>query len=168
MSGEVIKTQNGQTVEPQASATLEAWREFSIREIQLTEQLSVKVKPMDVIAWLSRGEENPLLATVVQSTQQGTDGVEAGANLMSDQERMGKLSKSLDDLMIEVMVSPPLIEQGHEHGIPVSKITFGQKMVIFKGLVDEEQLDQLSKFRGGQSSAVVSRSKGKTVRKKPK
>lgn len=161
---EVIKTQNGQ----HAPSSLEAWEQFGIREIQLTEQLSVRVRPMDVIAWLSRDEDNPLLATIVQSTQDGTKAAEAGANLMSDGERMAQLSAKLDALMVEVMVSPPLLEQGSENGIPVARITFGQKMAIFFALIDEEQLGKLENFRSGQSRIVQSGPKGKTIQSKAK
>ena len=162
MSGQVKKIQsdNGQP----APSSLEAWQEFGIQEIQLTEQLSVKVYPIDVVAKLSRGDDDNPLLSIVAAAVQGSSGDEVGPKLMEDPKTLAALSEKIDEILIEVMVSPPLIEQGDDEGISIGRIPFEHKMTIFNHLMGGSQLDQLEKFRGGQSSPVVNTQKGKRIR----
>lgn len=137
-------------------SSLEAWREHNTREIMLSEHLSVKVRHYDVLSLIAGedGQQNPLMAIMARVTGQGGDASDAQAAL-SNPQTLTALAKTLDEVMVKVVVSPPIKEAGAEDGISVKEIPFEFKMRVFEALIGSEGLPQASAFPNGQASGVV-------------
>jgi len=152
MSGKVIK--NADATE-HAAYSLDAWNEYGVEEVELTPQLSVKVQTYDVLAVI--GTENNPLMRIVQNVGSVKNDAEAGVAMFKDPEAVEQLRKTLNDLMVKVVVSPPLKEAGHEQGLPVDRLTLQHKMAIFLHLLGgEEAVGRAEAFPAAAKRSVES------------
>jgi hypothetical protein len=137
--------------------SLAAWEENATQIIQLDEKLAVKVKTYDVLDLLIGDGQapNPLMGAL-QKSMQGDGGGGIGQTLMSDPAALAALQNMLNQLMCEVMISPPLKEQGNEQGISLKQIKLEYKFQIFMELMGgEEGVSRLSRFREEPGASMV-------------
>jgi hypothetical protein len=137
-----------------------AWREQTLTTIQLTDKLAVQVRMADVLMLL--GDVNPLLQALQK--MQGAEG--DGMKVLQEPDALNKLTASLNDLLVKVMVSPPLVEQGHdpEEAISLAHIPLDYKIEIFSALIGGgDLLEKMQSFRDGPVSGVVAGRKGAAV-----
>lgn len=115
------------------------WHDHSTLTIPLTDSLAVTVRRLDVIGYLTQDNPpNPLLAVVSRRTEQP---------LSTDPAALAALHRTLDALLVQVMVAPALVEQGHPDGIALSSIPFAYKFAIFSTLLGgEAALAQAARF----------------------
>lgn len=156
---------NGAVFDP---TSLEAWLENAVIVVPVSKKLALKIQVLDVMALMSGDGEtvNPLMAIVSKAagTQGRASQVQLGAEIFRDEKALGALSKTLNDMLVKVVVSPPLIEQGFEKGISVNQIPFDAKMKVFFTLMGgEEKVGQLQQFRPEQSPTVAPRPTSETV-----
>ena len=141
--------------QPYDPTSLAAWEEHATQVIQLSDKLAVKVKTLDVLDYLTgeEGRPNPLMAALQK--EMGT-GSASGQGVMRDPEALPALQEMLTKLMLDVVVSPPLIEQGHEHGISVKQIKLEYKFQIFTELMGgQDGITRLSTFREEPGTSMV-------------
>jgi hypothetical protein len=128
--------------------SLANWQQLTQpKEIKLNEQFSVLVKPLDVMAFMTSGADNPLMG-YMQGLMKGgkVKPQDAEKNLLDDPKAVAALIESLDKLLIEAVVEPPLLEQGNDEGIPVGAIPFAFKLAIFNELIGGLAVQQVQAF----------------------
>jgi len=147
--------------------SLEAWQEYSAVTITLTDQLAVKVRRYDVLSLLNQqnlAKMNPLLQ-VLQQAVDGKDAANVGKSLLKSPESLGVLSEILNEVLVQVIIEPPLLEQpGHDsqNAISVNHIPIEFKFRIFMELIGGmEKLTQLVSFQQQQAAGVVAPRPGK-------
>lgn len=107
-----------------------AWHTHSTLTIALNEKLAVTVRRLDVIGYLTQDDPpNPLLAVVARRSENP---------LSQDPAALAAIHRTLDTLLLRVMLAPPLLEQGHPDGISLSSIPFAYKFAIFSALLGGE------------------------------
>lgn len=147
---------------------LQEWQEATRRTMQAQvgdKTLTIVYEVVDVMTLLMEGDaSNPILAAMQASMMGGG----AKAVDTTDPVVFTKLVEAVDKAAIQSIVEPPLIEQGHEVGISVSRIPFAAKMEIFSDLtgIAGGQVSALQTFRSGQEKSLAPRPTSKTVRSK--
>lgn len=135
----------GQVKQVTDNTSLDAWNQHAAMTIILTDELAVKVRTYDVLSLLASGKKNPLMGIANKLT--GVKDAEAAGNaLMDDPESVAQLTETLNKMLIEVVVSPPLKEQGHEEGISVNQFTLEWKMMVFNALIGGHAVNRAETF----------------------
>jgi hypothetical protein len=139
---------------PAASTSAAAWRERLIRTVEFDDGLAIQFRLVNMLALLdSDGDApNPLLSIVGQHMN-GQQAI--GKTMMEDPAALHSLRLMLKDVMVKVVVAPPLIEQGHEDGIHVDDIPLEKQMAVFDQLMGGAGLASAQAFRQKQISPVV-------------
>ena len=140
--------------------SVEAWRQNRTQTIHLNNGVAVRVKLFDVLALGNDGcgVGNPLLASVFEMRQQAGEDADpetVGERIMTqDPDKVENLRQALNRMLIQVVLAPPLIEQGHEQGISVDEFTFEEKSFIYGEIMGGEQLDAAMTFREKPAPAL--------------
>lgn len=128
--------------------------------------MSVKYRLFDVLALIAgdNGTPNPLLNIIQGHTDPRQANAEKAAQKLSGEDLIA-LQKTLNDMMIKVVIEPPLVQQGHADGIDVDEFTIEEKMLIFTDLAGgEQQLDAALNFRPLPPGGLVAPLDGAAVR----
>jgi hypothetical protein len=150
--------------------TVEAWREARLQEFSLQYGGVIRYRVADVLALLDEqgNAPNPLMAIIADHTKGTPSAAQArqtGAEIMTDPAKRGELRAMLNDIMVRLVVWPPLVEQGHEDGVSVDEFTIEEKMDIFTGLLGGQQrLDAASNFRPQPTGSLVAPLAGEGLR----
>ncbi|RMH11463.1 MAG: hypothetical protein D6698_16315 [Gammaproteobacteria bacterium] len=124
-------------------------------EIILTDHLSVLVKTQDILAMMS--VKNPLLASIRAMMGDG----DTMQNVLQNPKTFAEFTNALNELLCDVIIAPPLIENGAEDGVSINQLTMDWKLKIFYALVGGKgTLEQAETFRDGQGTGVVDREAG--------
>lgn len=136
-------------------SSLDAWRQHNTRDIPVSEHLSMRVRHYDVLALIAGddGADNPLLNVIARAAGVGSS--EQPGQLMNSPETLKALATTLNNLLIKVVISPQLLEQGHKDGISVTEIPFEYKMRVFEAMIDAEGLPRAAEFPYGSGGGVV-------------
>jgi hypothetical protein len=140
---------------PPATST-QAWREKLTRTLDFEDGLAIKFRLINMLALIdSDGETpNPLLSIVAQHMNGKQEAI--GKKLMEDPTALHSLRVMLKDIMVKVVVEPPLVEQGHPDGIHVDDISMEKQMAVFESLMGGTGLAAAQSFRPQPTSPVVS------------
>jgi len=165
----VPQPDNGAVFDP---TSLEAWQEQSTIIVPVGKKLGLKIRVLDVMGLMAGDGEtvNPLMSIISKAANNrgNLNQQQLGAEIFKDEKAFGGLVKTLDDILIKVLVSPPLIEQGFEKGISVNQIPFEAKMKVFFALMGgEAPVAQLSQFRGEESGVLAPRPTSEALREEP-
>lgn len=134
-----------------------AWREKLIRTIEFEDGLAIKFRRINMLALLdSEGDApNPLLSIVGQHMNGQQQAI--GKKLMEDPTALHHLRVLLKDILVKVVIEPPLVEQEHEDGICVDDIDMEKQMAVFEALMGGGAgLKSAQAFRQQSTSPVVS------------
>ena len=132
--------------------SLEAWQEHNTLIVMFTDDLGFKVRHIDIASWLTEQKGNPLMATLQKSMKEGGKPLDV---IGEDDNAIEGISSIIDQLLIDVVVEPALLEQGNEKGLSLKNVMIQYKMQVFQELTGGQQYAQMSQFRGGQASNVV-------------
>lgn len=137
------------------SKRLGAWKK-NTKVITLDDGLEVEVRMLDVLAMLTAGVNNPLMATV--SKLMGGDQQVLATAAKEDPEMLGNLAGMLRTVCLKAIIDPPLSENGHspEESISVDEIGLEHKMTIFGELLGGAKLAEAKGFLQQPTSNVVS------------
>jgi hypothetical protein len=158
---------NGAALHPPTS--LAAWNEYNTQTIPVSEKLAFEIAGMDVLALLTQGT-NPLLAIIqdiVGKEEQGitTDGNLDMKMLQAEPEKLKALVESLDKILIDIVINPPLKEQGNPDGLPLIRIPTNFKWKIFQEISGgEAALDATQTFPQAEAVSLVVASAGNGLR----
>lgn len=138
--------------------SLEAWQAETIRTYEFSDKLAIRYRVMDPLAVLgASAQTNPLIA--IAMSEGGRVKFEINTEMIRD------ASKLFNEIAVAVIVDPPLLEQGHKNGIPVSAIPLAVKQHIFEDLVGGIQaLDAAKNVVEEQNSGVVAAPNGQSLR----
>ncbi len=142
----------------QNPTSLESWQEHNTVTVMFSDNLGFKMRHIDVASWLTAQKDNPLMATLQTSMKQGNNPEKAMKDVLTDdKDALGNLANMLNDLLIEVVIEPPLAEQGNDpaESISLMSVLLEHKMLAFSALSGGDQFAQMSQFRSGQASNVV-------------
>ncbi len=145
---------------PQYDPTsLAAWQENALMTVMVDENLGFKVNHIDILMWLSEDKGNPLMAAMRSSMQSGNNPL---ADLGEDEETLHNLTDVINKLLIEVVVSPPLTEQGNPpaESRSLKAILLDDKIKVFQTLIGGNSYEKMNKFRNGSPSNVVAAPEG--------
>ena len=152
MSGEV------KPINPLAGdENLKAWQQaVAPREKTFTlngVEVVVRYKVLDILELLAHDNvDNPVLGKLIGSVQQG-----GGEGVGRDPAAIAQIAAKIKPIMVDIIIDPPLIEQGHQHGVSVSQIPPGVKLEIFMDLIGGDQLGAAETFRREQKKSMVAR-----------
>lgn len=132
--------------------SVESWQEHNTMTVMFTDDLGFKVRHIDIASWLADQKGNPLMATLQKSMKDGGKPIDV---ISEDENAIAGISSIIDKLLIDVVIEPPLLEQGHEGGLSLKNVMIAYKMQVFQELTGGQQYAQMSQFRGGQASNVV-------------
>ena len=109
--------------------SLDAWKEHNTFTIMFSDKLGFTCKNIDVLQWMNEQKGNPLLASLQESMKQGENPL---AN--PDEDTIDTFTKFINDLLIELVVSPPLTEQGNkpEESYSLRNVSFAHKVMVFE------------------------------------
>lgn len=130
----------------------EAWQEHNTLTVMFTEDLGFKVRHIDIASWLADQKGNPLMATLQKSMKEGGKPLDV---IGENENAIEGISSIIDQLLIAVVIEPPLVEQGHEDGLSLKNVMISYKMEVFQQLTGGQQYAQMNQFRGGQAGNVV-------------
>jgi hypothetical protein len=142
------------------ATSIDAWNEFNSEVIQVSERLAIEVAGYDVMALLTGGR-NPILAIIqdmVERDEQGKPqlGKMDESALIDQPEKLEALSKALDQLLVDIVINPPLKEQGHENGYSLVRIPFNYKMKVFEHISGGDQaLTAAERFHQAETASLV-------------
>lgn len=132
-------------------SSVDAWNAYATRTIQLTNKLAVVVKMTDILSVIAADANNPLLGIISSMASGGQD-----ATMLNDVERITAMTKELNKLLTDLIVSPPIREAGADNGISINQIPFEMKMVIFTELVGgDAQYERAERFLPGSGGDVA-------------
>ena len=125
------------------------------------DDLGMKVKHIDVVAWMNAEKGNPLLLTLQKSMKTG--GLES--TLAGDDGSMLEIGEGIDALLVDIVIDPPLTEQGNDpnESISLLNVLLEHKMMVFKELTGGAQYGKLAEFRQAPSSDVLAVPKSEDV-----
>ncbi len=152
-----------------APTSLEAWNQYNSEIIPLNDHLAIEVAGYDVMALLTGGS-NPLLAILQDLVEKDAEGKPQldsinEAALLDKPEKLAALSAALDQLLIDIVISPPLKEQGNANGYPLVRIPFNYKMKVFEYVSGGEQaLTAAERFHPAETTSLVIASTGIGIR----
>lgn len=136
------------------SKRLDAWKNRT-QVITLSSGFDVEVKMLDVMAMASSNNgnaPNPLMR-MVQDAKQGEGQVDLSK---LDGDSLTELMSLVRKVCIKAIVDPPLTENGHEDGISIDEIPFGEKMEIFGELMGGgEAISQAKTFLGAEGAGLA-------------
>lgn len=174
---QIHKMQDDDAREPWS---LEAWQEATTQVATFEvhgKPVGVKYRTLDVSEFLLASEDgvgNPILAELQKALQidskaldqnQFKVDVQALLSAVFSDGVLPELKKRLDRYLIEAVVAPPLVEQGHKDGLPVRMIPTQVKLEIFFAQFGGwERVQALATFQQGQAASMVARPTGKKVR----
>ncbi len=140
--------------------SLASWQDSATMTVMISDKLGLKVKHIDILMWLSEEKGNPLMAAMRSSMQSGKNPL---ADIGEDEETVNNLSEVINKLLIEVVVSPPLTEQGNPpaESRSLKNIRLNDKIKVFEALIGGERYEQMDRFRNGSPSNVVAAPEGK-------
>lgn len=148
-----------------APTSLEAWNEHTTEIIQLTEHLAVEIQSVDFLALLTAGDgTNPLLALMQEMVDRDEKGItqdEDGmklemAQIMKDPDKLRRLVEGLDRMLTQIVINPPLLEQGHENGVPLIRLKSEWKFKIFDQISGgSAQLEAAQRFLEKEGGSLV-------------
>ncbi len=153
----MVNQQNGNG---HAATSLEAWNEFNSEIIQVSDRLAIEVAGYDVMALLTGGR-NPILAIIQDMVERDAEGKPQldkinEAAMLDRPEKLAELSQALDQLLIDIVINPPLKEQGHDNGYSLKKIPFNYKMKVFEHISGGEQaLTATQRFHTPETASLV-------------
>lgn len=143
-----------------APTSVDAWNQYNSEIIPVSDRLSIEVAGYDVMALLTGGR-NPILAIIQDMVERDAEGkpqldkINEGA-LLDKPEKLAELSKALDQLLIDIVISPPLKEQGFEDGYSLVRIPFNYKMRVFEHISGGEQaLTAAERFHPAETPSLV-------------
>lgn len=143
-----------------AATSVEAWDAYNSEIIQLSDRLAIEIAGYDVLALLLGGT-NPVLAIIqgmVERDEKGQPQLDKlnEAALMKDPDKLKELSKALDQLLIDIVISPRLKQQGFEDGYSLARIPFNYKMRVFEHISGGEQaLTAAERFHQTEATSLV-------------
>lgn len=143
-----------------APTSVEAWNEYNSEIIQMNERLAIEIAGFDVMALLLGGK-NPILGIIQEMVERDENGKPKldslnEASLIDSPEKLTKLSQALDALLIDLVINPPLKEQGHEAGVSLVRIPFNYKMRIFEHISGGDQaLTAAERFHPAEGTSMV-------------
>lgn len=147
---------------------VQAWRESRLHTYTLEFGGEIQYRIVDVLALLDDegNTPNPLLAIVAENTDPTPDNKKKKTpEAKITPETLQVLRKELDRVMCEVVVYPPLLEQGHKDGVSLSEFSQEEKQDFFTQLMGgERQLDTAEKFREKPPGGLVTAQDGETIR----
>lgn len=132
--------------------SLGAWEEHNTFTVMFSDKLGFTVKNIDVMQWMNEQKGNPLLATLQESMKSGDNPLES-----PDEKTTELFTKFINDLLIELVISPPLTEQGNkpEESLSLRNVSFAHKVMVFEELTGGKMFNKASSFREIAPSNVV-------------
>src|SRR5688572_2154142 len=109
---------------------LKAWERatLSTYEFEMNgERLTIRYQTIDILELLAVDVSNPLMAAL-QNSMGGQDLSMKG--IIQKPEDLEKVVSMLNDMMTKSVVEPPLLEQGHQEGISLSRIPYTVKLEL--------------------------------------
>ncbi len=155
-----------------AKQTLAEWKARTTT-IELNNGFEVEIKPYDVTVLLDDegNNPNPLIETIqkaIQEFQQSQEAeklVDAAGKVV---DKIPAVRKRLNDLLVQVIHHPPILEAGNKDGISINALTLQEKLEIYSEMFGGTAANNAAKrFLGQQNSSVVSASEGGEVREVP-
>ena len=147
---------------------VQAWRESRLQTYALEFGGEIQYKVVDVLAMLDDdgNAPNPLMAMVAGHTDPTPDSKKKKQpDKAITPAEMQAIRKEMDRIMIAVIVTPPLLEQGYEGGVSVAEFAMEEKQDIFTILMGGEQrLSRAEDFRAQPSEGLVVPQNGDAVR----
>jgi len=128
------------------------WLERSLRTVDFGGgyQVTIRIKNELALMFNDDGLPNPLTSVIMDHMgehQLDKDPQELNmGSLLGDVTKTAALRNGLRDLLIEVIVDPPLLEQGNPDGVPVDTFRLDEQMRIFEEIFGGK--DQLAKVEG--------------------
>lgn len=136
--------------------SLDAWRQRRTATLHLSGDVAVVYRQIDILSILDSdgNAPNPLMS-IVQGHTKRSDGDEEGGNMIANPEGVHALRTMLNDLLVRVVVSPPLTEQGNKDGVSVDDFTLEDKLTIFEALAGGAvNLDAAKRFPAQPTESV--------------
>ena len=143
-----------------APTSVEAWTAYNSEIIQVSDRLAIEVAGYDVMALLTGGG-NPILAILQDMVERDAEGKPQldtinEAALLDRPEKLAALSEALNKLLIDIVINPPLKEQGHANGYSLVRIPFNYKMKVFEHVSGGEQaLTAAERFHTAETASLV-------------
>lgn len=147
-----------------APTSLDAWNQHTTETIPLTDDLSVEIQSVDFLALLTAEQgTNPLLALIqdiVNRDEKNLPQIDAENvdmnKLLADPAKLKAMVDGLDSLLKKIVISPPLLEQGHTDGIPLARFKTEWKMKIFEHISGGTmQLETAQRFHQTEAASLV-------------
>lgn len=148
---------NKQSFDP---TSLDAWKEHNTFTIMFSDDLGFECKNIDVLQWMNEQKGNPLLATLQKSMKSDDDPLAD-----ADEDTIELFTQFINDLLVELVVSPPLTEQGNapEESYSLRNVSFAHKVMVFEELTGGKMFNKVSSFREITPSNVVAAPTGDKV-----
>jgi len=144
---------------------LAAWKEHLTETVEVGEGLAIRIRRLNVLTLLGGDGPNPLMGIVGQFV--GAGPAEVGSLMLSDPTALAGLREMLRGLLIQVVIEPPLVEQGVEDGVSVDEIPLEAQLAVFGAVFGgEDLLRGAERFPAGSAAAVVAAPDGGAVRAK--
>ena len=144
-----------------APTSVAAWKESNTVTVMFNDELGFEVKHIDITSWLASKKGNALMTLMQGQMNSGNDKKMPDGDAGNILEMM----KSIDELLVEIVISPPLTEQGNspEESVSLANVLPAFKMKIMGELTGGDQYQRMANFRGGQTSNVVAAPEGKDL-----